>query len=191
MFLCELGFPVTKKQTLLRLPIRLVPITNVTSRITMTVTCPKCQQSIDTSWKNFFGDIICPCGSRVNNPAIEFMSRVPAGLIWIVGLALIVAWTALWLAFSSQVHTGWLAEEIRDPEHGTIAIHTMISGVMILLGWLFGLGGIGLLVSGREEKERRAERPQWMNEVAYCPKCRRKLRTSRAKQCFHCGADWH
>jgi hypothetical protein len=118
------------------------------------------------------------------------MSRVPAGLIWIVGLALLFAWTALWLAFSSQVHTGWLAQKV-DGQDGPMAIHEIITGVMILLGWLFGLGGIGLLLSGREEKQRRAESPQWMNEVAFCPKCKRKLRTSRAKQCFQCGADWH
>ena len=113
----------------------------------MNVTCPKCQQNIDTSWKNFLGDIICPCGSRVNNPAIEFMSRVPAGLIWIVGLALLFAWTALWLAFSSQVHTGWLAQKV-DGEDGPMAIHEIITGVMILLGWLFGLllGGWPLLL---------------------------------------------
>jgi hypothetical protein len=24
-----------------------------------------------------------------------------------------------------------------------------------------------------------------------CPQCGRKLRTAKAQQCFHCGADWH
>ncbi len=24
-----------------------------------------------------------------------------------------------------------------------------------------------------------------------CPHCKSKLRTKLAKQCFHCGADWH
>jgi hypothetical protein len=27
--------------------------------------------------------------------------------------------------------------------------------------------------------------------TAKCPKCGKVLRTDRAKQCFHCGADWH
>ena len=24
-----------------------------------------------------------------------------------------------------------------------------------------------------------------------CPECGKNLRTARAQQCFHCGADWH
>ena len=116
--------------------------------------------------------------------------RVPNSLVWIVGIILLSIWTLGWLAFSSQVHRGWLAQKV-DGQDGPMAIHEIITGVMILLGWLFGVGGIGLLLSGRKEKQRRAESPQWMNEVAFCPKCKRKLRTSRAKQCFQCGADWH
>lgn len=117
--------------------------------------------------------------------------RVPTILVWIVGLTILFAWTIGWLAFSSQIHTGWLAAEIDSGEHGKMPVHDMISGLMILLGWLFGLGGIGLVLSKQGEKERRAARPQWMNEVAYCPKCNKKLRTSLAKQCLDCGADWH
>ena len=26
---------------------------------------------------------------------------------------------------------------------------------------------------------------------SFCPKCGRPLRSPRARQCFHCGADWH
>lgn len=157
----------------------------------MNVNCPKCHQHIDTSWKKFFGDIICPCGEPVNNPAIELISRLPTWLIWTASLALILAWMAGWMEFATRVHTGWLAEEVDMPESGKIKVHDLISFLMILLGWLFGLGGIVLLLSLQETKERRAARPKWMNEVAYCPECNTKLRTSLAKQCLECGADWH
>jgi hypothetical protein len=33
--------------------------------------------------------------------------------------------------------------------------------------------------------------PECHNNGPPCPVCRRPLRTSKAKQCFACGADWH
>ncbi len=34
----------------------------------------------------------------------------------------------------------------------------------------------------------------WLNarkETKPCPECGKNLRTARAQQCMHCGADWH
>ena len=114
--------------------------------------------------------------------------RVPTRLFWTVGIALLLAWTAGWAAFSSQVHTGWLAVRIDHEEGGSIPVHDIIAMVMILLGWLFGLGAI---VSYSPRAQQKESQPKWKSEVAYCPKCHRKLRTSLAKQCLLCGADWH
>lgn len=71
-------------------------------------------------------------------------------LIWAVGIAVLLAWTAGWALFSSQLHTGWLAVRMSDGEGGSMPVSDMIAGVMILLGWLFGLGGIGILTSGKK-----------------------------------------
>ena len=129
---------------------------------------------------------------RLKTMGSKHQGTLRSGLLGIVGLALLLAWTAGWLAFSSQLHTGWLAEEVKDPEHhGTIAIHEIITGVMILLGWLFGLGVISQLSSGQGLRRLIPTRPKWKDEVAYCPECNKILRTSLAKQCRHCGADWH
>lgn len=50
------------------------------------------------------------------------------------------------------------------------------------------LSGIGV-----SEPERWPnEQPNWPKpKVTPCPKCGASLRSSLAKQCFECGADWH
>ena len=82
--------------------------------------------------------------------------RVPNSLVWIVGIILLSMWTLGWLAFSSQVHRGWLAQKV-DGQDGPMAIHEIITGVMILLGWLFGLGAISSYSPRAQQKESQPE----------------------------------
>ena len=87
-----------------------------------------------------------------NNSADGSHSGVEASPVWILGIPLLLTWTIGWIAFSSQLHTGWLAEEFQSDD-GPIANHEFISVGMILLGWLFGLGAIASYSPRAQQKE--------------------------------------
>lgn len=62
-------------------------------------------------------------------------------------------------------------------------------------GWMTNdVDILRLLENGIEEFEKNvAERinREYSIDFNYCPKCKKLTRTPKAKQCRHCGFDWH
>jgi len=89
---------------------------------------------------------------------------------------------------------------------GGVFLGTLIAGFLFPLLMWFGsiVPFVAILiavktfaaVSGFIEDRARAEGSTatsitYTQPTARCPRCHRILRTDNAKQCFHCGADWH
>lgn len=83
----------------------------------------------------------------------------------------------------------------------------LLFGVFDIAGWLAVLLGgpflLGcgivwfILIATFDEikmnlfRKRQAQRQAQLKQDAFCPRCSGKLRTGLARQCRHCGFDWH
>lgn len=92
---------------------------------------------------------------------------------------------AFWWAGSSLLlfkvfhMAGWLAVLLGGP--------FLLGCGIVWVILLAILDGIQMSFDSRRQKQRHAQ----LHHDAFCPRCNGKLRTGLARQCRHCGFDWH
>ena len=88
-----------------------------------------------------------------------------------------------------------------------LAVYATLFLLVLFFGWVLAIFGSPRLVAAAlvigktfvalsqhsRERARGAAgaAPEYAASTAACPKCGKPLRTNMAKQCYHCGADWH
>ena len=93
--------------------------------------------------------------------------------------------TLLYVSVIPAALTAFALSAIRvyfDLTHFNVLLLAIPVWIAVLLSWVFGMAGIATLLASAYLR---------CFPMPRCKTCDKPLGTRLAKQCLHCGADWH